>query len=389
MRSDLNRVIEQLRSLDWRFSDYSPSLETTTISNLHWYPAPFVPHIPSILIKSLSERGDIILDPFCGTGVTGTEAARLDRRFVQYDINPLAVEIACAKHVAVQVLSQEFPTSVAREVWRAQVQEECPKELEACLEELRRWFHPRTLAQLLTLRELIADWSNESARLVLKVIFSSILHRTSSQTNHYSYVVDNCYPSVKLERDAFTAFLEQLNRAATAVSDFRRSLELNGLIPDLLALGLTKVADARKLTGLPDNSIDMVVTSPPYVSVNDYVKSQRLTYLFYPPFPLDADERDIGARRKRHRRAAVQEYLSDMRGAMDEMVRVTKPDGFICLALGQSSSTAATDVVGELVAYVEESLGSLTLLDVRRPISFRKIQNAGIGFERIVVLHKE
>lgn len=45
------------------------------------------------LIDTLSKPGDLILDPFMGSGVTGIESVRLQRRFLGIDLNPVAVEI--------------------------------------------------------------------------------------------------------------------------------------------------------------------------------------------------------------------------------------------------------------------------------------------------------
>jgi hypothetical protein len=132
----------------------------------------------------------------------------------------------------------------------------------------------------------------------------------------------------------------------------------------------------------------MVVTSPPYVGVNDYVKSQRLTYLLFPPFPAAADSAEIGRRQKRRLKTAAADYLSDLRQCLDEIARVTRPEGFVCMALGQSSSMKTRDLVEELVLYLGQKLGHVPLVDIRRPIVFRKIYNAGIGTERLVVFQK-
>ena len=139
---------------------------------------------------------------------------------------------------------------------------------------------------------------------------------------------------------------------------------------------------------LPRESVDIVVTSPPYIGVNDYVKSQRLTYLLFPPFPSTADSAEIGRRQKRRRKTAVADYLCDMKKCIDEMVRVTRSGGFICIALGQSSSIKGTDLVKELVTYAGQLLDSAPVLNIVRPIVFRKIYNTGIGSERLLVFHK-
>jgi hypothetical protein len=49
------------------------------------------PHnVVSKYIETYSNKGDVVLDPFCGSGVTFCEAIRLDRRAIAIDLNPIA-----------------------------------------------------------------------------------------------------------------------------------------------------------------------------------------------------------------------------------------------------------------------------------------------------------
>ena len=52
------------------------------------------PHEPlAYVIEQLTAPGDVVLDPFCGSGTTGREALLRSRKFVGFDINPAAVEL--------------------------------------------------------------------------------------------------------------------------------------------------------------------------------------------------------------------------------------------------------------------------------------------------------
>jgi len=46
------------------------------------------------IVAASSRPGDLVLDPFAGSGTTGVAAARLGRRWLLVDRNPMAVEIA-------------------------------------------------------------------------------------------------------------------------------------------------------------------------------------------------------------------------------------------------------------------------------------------------------
>lgn len=65
------------------------------------HPAPYPAELPRRLIKLLSFPGDVVLDPFVGSGTTAVVAAKLGRRVYGYDISPVYVESA-RRRVAAQ-----------------------------------------------------------------------------------------------------------------------------------------------------------------------------------------------------------------------------------------------------------------------------------------------
>lgn len=58
------------------------------------HPAPFPEEIPKRCIEAFSNEGDIILDPFMGSGTTGKIAKLLNRNFIGIEISKLYIELA-------------------------------------------------------------------------------------------------------------------------------------------------------------------------------------------------------------------------------------------------------------------------------------------------------
>ena len=87
-------AFERLRTLDWGFTE-----EDTRFlgHDLHPYPAKFIPQLPGTLISRLSSRGELVFDPFGGSGTTALEAIRLGRRAISSDANPVAALIGRVK----------------------------------------------------------------------------------------------------------------------------------------------------------------------------------------------------------------------------------------------------------------------------------------------------
>ena len=85
--------------LDWTKSVWSfPAASARRVG----HPAPFPEELPRRLIELYTFRGDVVLDPFCGSGTTCMAAKRLERHFVGYEVNPDYVRLAEARLAEMQ-----------------------------------------------------------------------------------------------------------------------------------------------------------------------------------------------------------------------------------------------------------------------------------------------
>lgn len=58
------------------------------------HPAPFLPELPSWFIKALTDKNDIVLDPFIGSGTTAIASIELERQWIGFELNPAYIEMA-------------------------------------------------------------------------------------------------------------------------------------------------------------------------------------------------------------------------------------------------------------------------------------------------------
>ncbi len=93
-------LLQDILSLDLDFHD-EPS--TYSSHGLHAFAARFPPQLPGVFIDRLTKPGDVVLDPMNGSGTTTLEAYLRGRRAIGCDIDPLAVRIARVKATPVHI----------------------------------------------------------------------------------------------------------------------------------------------------------------------------------------------------------------------------------------------------------------------------------------------
>jgi hypothetical protein len=339
--------VRRLDRMDWNF----PGAGTAagSVHTIHWFPGNFIPQIPSALIQVLSEPGDVVLDPFGGSGTTGIEALRLGRNALVADRMSVCVLIASAKQAMIAgALNRRIRQELLNQLTFDHEcrSDEIGRRGEGGSSELDAWFASDTLAQLRYIWRLIERQSSSTDRKVLSVLFSDILFdcaapgsaltRTGGRRrHHWGWVADNVRPRVLAEHDAVERFRQRLivlDEAELGFADLS--------IPEPSA-ALVSQQDARQMA-LPDNTVDLIVTSPPYVGVIDYTRANRLLYTWMGWSIADERRDEIGARFRRQRNSVVDEYLADMRSARNETYRVLRRGAFCAIVLGESKAFPGT-----------------------------------------------
>jgi excisionase family DNA binding protein len=324
-----------IETQDWSFHDEPTNALT---HGIHPYPAKFPPQIPARLVEILTQPGDVVLDPFCGSGTTLVEALRLDRPAVGTDINPIAVLITEAKTArldgiaerALEKLEHAVESDAARERGQPLLFFE-PTESRRPVDppsipNLERWFGPVAIKEIGLLLGRIDSLENELARKVARSSLSAILVAVSTQDSETRYTAR---PRLLVAGEVFAAFLRKLREVRGLLVAFR------GESAPREARVL--LADARHLPVETVGRVDAVVTSPPYANAFDYhlYHRHRLYWLGYDPGELRRQE--IGSHLNHQRSGdGIGTYLSDMRLCLESIAAVLKPGGPCALVVGDS-----------------------------------------------------
>ena len=116
-------------------------------------------HLFRIMSNELSRPGDIIADPFCGSGIIPFEAIASARHVVCGDINPYAILLTRAKLFAPVSLDEAL--AQLEEVWKASTTFSRDQDLQKVPQWVRAFFHPETLRETLAFREACVQAQND------------------------------------------------------------------------------------------------------------------------------------------------------------------------------------------------------------------------------------
>ena len=297
----------------------------------HSYPARMHPAIARVLVGQLSNPGDHVLDPFCGSGTVLVEAMAAGRRARGVDLNPLAVRVA-EVHCAVvgpgararfqQTALQLAQASEARVRGRVKVRAPLsPSE--------RAFYSPHVLLELGGLWKEISQVSHRLDRRAFEIVLSSLVVKFSKQQSD----TDQRLADKRLRKGLVTeAFHDK------AIELVERWQSFADVVP-------RRTADVRLLEGdvrdLPDllhasYRARLILCSPPYGGTYDYHDHHIRRY---PWLGLSAgrfERGELGARRHMSREAgdAAQRWAEQIVAALGAMAAVVEADGLIVCLVG-------------------------------------------------------
>ena len=226
-----------------------------------------------VLIAACSRPGHTILDPFVGSGVVALESLIAGRETISSDINPYAVVLTRAKLFAPSSLSRALTLA---EHYLKRARDEYPNvNLDDVPQWVQKFFHPKTLRETIAIAKVL----RRCRQHFLMGCLLGILHH--QRPGFLSYPASHAipylrtkkfpkekYPGLYQYREVRSRLLKKIQRV------YRRFPNIDQSLPRRCFL-----KDATQLA-LPDESVDAVVTSPPYMNALDYIRDNRLRLWF-------------------------------------------------------------------------------------------------------------
>ncbi len=293
------------------------------------YRACFKPQLPRFFIELLTAPGDRVYDPFAGRGTTLIEAALLGRRVFGNDINPLS-RILTEPRLDPPSLADISARLKAMD-WRASPAQET---------DLTMFFHPGTLRELLALRRWLnsrRDRGEEDSvdRWIRMVATNRLTGHSSGFFSVYTLppnqaVTPEEQRRINEKRDQTPEYrnvADRILRKSRVLLSGLSSRDLEHLRAARASLDFANT-DAADPAFPPDASVDLTVTSPPFLDVVDYARDNWLRCWFN---GIDAEAVAASITVT----PSLDAWREKMRAVLANLLRATRPGGWLAFEVGE------------------------------------------------------
>ena len=232
------------------------------------YPTRYISAVPRFAINAYSKAGETVLDPFCGSGTTAIEAMLLGRNAMSIDIDPFARLLVKVKTTVYSKEDIDFLDDVVKKIKEMSPDESLQYPIPG-IPNIEKWFCDKSILWLsffkYTIDKLVAD--NQNVKDYLYVVLSGIIRKVSNadEVSPKPYISTK-YP--KTPADPSELFFKVEHMYREAIVGFSEAVA-----PLHCSSTILESNDARTIGA--ENTIDLAVTSPPYINAYDYVRSLR------------------------------------------------------------------------------------------------------------------
>jgi hypothetical protein len=338
------------------------------MSRVGGFPASLVRY----LIAAYSSPGELIADPFCGKGTTLYEAALLRREAVGGDVAPDAVLVSRAKCSNVRL------EQAVGYIEKLKYHDVSVRDIR---EDIRTFFHPTTLRQLLSVRnQVLKDTDRRDTRDVATFVCAlilGILHGHSRLS--LSLPCNQCFAmSPNYVRGYVTKHGLERPKRDVKKCLVERALEFypRPILQRTVKVYEGSALDVGRHVAKHKGNVSLLLTSPPYLNRQTYVKDSWLRLWF-----LNRDSKEIAT--SSIETGSIRVFVEFLKKAIPACISVVRSNGRLVLVCGEAKVTVGGQMqfvrVSALTLYVLSKL-ELTNVVIEALIRDRKKMVRGSYF---------
>jgi tRNA G10 N-methylase Trm11 len=257
---------------------------------IHSYPAKLLQQIPYFFLNNtiFSKEDDLVVDPFCGTGTVLLESSISNRNAIGIDVNPLASLISKTKTAKIEILDLKNELENIKKEFtnykQSKIKYYIPK-----ISNIRHWYSPKAIKKLSAIKNIISGINNKEVKEFYQVVFSLCCKKFSYSDPRVSVPVrinKDKFPeghslhtaavkNLKFinKNDIFQFFIEQADKNINRLISFQNITMLNTNKVKVYNTDIKTIDDSL----IENNSVQLILTSPPYVSAQKYIRASSLS----------------------------------------------------------------------------------------------------------------
>jgi SAM-dependent methyltransferase len=305
----------------------------------------FPPALPRYFIEQCSRPGDSVYDPFCGRGTVPLEACIAGRYGIGSDANPLAIALTRAKVNAPNLYSvRERIHELRSQYRRSDITNGAPADIKLLFD------GRRTLPQLLFLKERLSRRRYVDNFLIATLC--GILHGNHTSQPSESRTLSISMPNTFSMSPGYIRRYVRQNHLRKYPFDVFDSLArrceylFRDPVPEVSGRAFS--ADARACRKyVADSSVDLIVTSPPYLRVIRYGKYNWIRLWLLGEAVETVDQRLMVERTDNRLRLSDQltlhNYCAFMTNVIHQLERVLRPGGTCVMVIGDVPGITAVE----------------------------------------------
>jgi DNA modification methylase len=344
----------------WSFDDKTITDTSYITHGYYTYPAKFIPQLAERLIKQYSIKGDIVIDPFMGSGTTIVESIVNQRIGIGTDINEIAYLVAKVKTTPLNSMALLIELNEIEQYLKGSLNGQFDyfwKRAEPIVpkhERIDYWFKTVQKQKLGILLHRILAIKQADIKDFYLVAFAQILKTCSIWLQKSIKPTRDLH---KVDIDPMTQFLSHAKKM------LRKQAEFTKLVGSEIKQNIDNqrivVCDDARCIPCTTEMAQLIVTSPPYVTSYEYADLHQLPLLWLghldeltafrkkfigSTFKERSEKIDLHShlanetihRLKNRKAKEVETYFADMLEVFQEMKRVLKVGGKICMVIGNT-----------------------------------------------------
>lgn len=372
MPKSRKEIIKEIKKFKWKKDPYKKQNWGSSFHSISSYVGRIKPAFAHWIIKSSSNKNDLILDPFCGVGTVLLESDLLNRKSIGIDLNPYANKICLAK-IDRKGLQEELD-------YLSSVNFTYKVNTKKVPQFVKEFYHSKTLKEILELRKkFIKDKKDFLFGCLLGICHGHRPQHLSMRTGYIIPYIPKPKPEI-IYKNSIKKLKEKVTRMYK--DEIKKKTNIKVLNKDILNTTLNK------------NLVDLIISSPPYYNTIDYVHANRLRLWFS---GVEFDKQKILSKQLIQDRYS---YENKMKQVGIKLFKTLKNNGLLIFVLGDvhfsKKNTVNTASVIEKI-YNQIGFKKIALINDEIPaakttiVKFKgqvAIDKKKKKFERILIMSK-